>query len=429
MGKRIVIGSFIACVACGGGNDTVGDAGLVCVAGTHACGSVCRSDSDPSACGAACAVCSTGGGTASCLGGRCAIACAALRGDCNRDATDGCEVDLSADLSNCGACGMACAGRCIGGACDPSRVLARDVYFQGSPLAVGSEGVYYQARNGLQLTPLDGGRPVLLSLDGPEVLVLTKDEVIAGCQACASLDGGVAVESALYALPRDGGSRRVLAILDGAPTAAAQVPGGVVVRERRTDLSGGVALVPLDGGTLTQLVTSVDSRGRSPGALAATADSFYYSSSDKLHFGRYDGGTAFVYANTAVSVAADATSMVFLEDSSRFLGTGGNATLWRSTTLFGFYDPLATGLASYSQVTIGDDGIYWVSSALSDGGPGGVFRVPVDGGAPARVATSRSAQPLISLSGIALDADAVYWVDQPGDRNTVDLVLLRTPRR
>jgi hypothetical protein len=46
-------------------------------------------------------------------------ACDAGFGDCNLDATDGCEVDLQSDGTNCGSCGKACGATsvCNAGAC------------------------------------------------------------------------------------------------------------------------------------------------------------------------------------------------------------------------------------------------------------------------------------------------------------------------
>ncbi|MEZ4394000.1 MAG: hypothetical protein R3A48_23245 [Polyangiales bacterium] len=71
-------------------------------------------------CGNRCAV---AGGTPACVEGRCAVAsCEPARGDCDRSVGNGCETDLRADLANCGGCGRACVlpnatPRCDGGRC------------------------------------------------------------------------------------------------------------------------------------------------------------------------------------------------------------------------------------------------------------------------------------------------------------------------
>ncbi|HEX8789497.1 MAG TPA: hypothetical protein VF765_00995 [Polyangiaceae bacterium] len=50
------------------------------------------------------------------------LACPPSRGDCDGDSSNGCESDLSADPLNCRACGHACStdgglAVCIGGRC------------------------------------------------------------------------------------------------------------------------------------------------------------------------------------------------------------------------------------------------------------------------------------------------------------------------
>jgi hypothetical protein len=45
-----------------------------------------------------------------CQGGACGqFACAGLRGDCNNDIADGCEINTATDTNNCGGCGTKCA--------------------------------------------------------------------------------------------------------------------------------------------------------------------------------------------------------------------------------------------------------------------------------------------------------------------------------
>jgi hypothetical protein len=74
--------------------------------------------SDPQNCGLCGHVCSTQGGTPSCVDGVCQISCDGSRADCNVDISDGCEVDLTSDSANCGRCGISCgAGTCTNGLC------------------------------------------------------------------------------------------------------------------------------------------------------------------------------------------------------------------------------------------------------------------------------------------------------------------------
>jgi hypothetical protein len=72
------------------------------------------------ACGAPCAA--RPNSTATCEAGACRYACAANFGDCDGDASNGCETDLRTTTSHCGMCGRACSlpnatAACTAGAC------------------------------------------------------------------------------------------------------------------------------------------------------------------------------------------------------------------------------------------------------------------------------------------------------------------------
>jgi hypothetical protein len=66
--------------------------------------------SSPSHCGSCQNACPGEPGAVGCVAGKCAISrCPdTTHGDCNADATDGCETLLSSDPKHCGACGRAC---------------------------------------------------------------------------------------------------------------------------------------------------------------------------------------------------------------------------------------------------------------------------------------------------------------------------------
>jgi|GEM_PF-6070054 len=74
-------------------------------------------------CGACGAVCTASSGTPICVNGACGIdTCAPGSGDCDGDASNGCEVDTGADPNNCGGCGIVCdpangTGACEQGVC------------------------------------------------------------------------------------------------------------------------------------------------------------------------------------------------------------------------------------------------------------------------------------------------------------------------
>ena len=78
---------------------------------------------DVSSCGQCGHACSIPSASASCSGGACVMgACAAGHLNCDRLASDGCEVDATADVNNCGGCGQVCSlpnatPACSAGAC------------------------------------------------------------------------------------------------------------------------------------------------------------------------------------------------------------------------------------------------------------------------------------------------------------------------
>ena len=117
-------------VACSTVNATATCASGVCSVSCRAGFANCDGDAsdgcevgittDPANCGGCGRACSVPFATAGCSAGACTVAsCATGRGDCDRAAANGCEVDLNADNANCGTCGRACTlGQvCNRGAC------------------------------------------------------------------------------------------------------------------------------------------------------------------------------------------------------------------------------------------------------------------------------------------------------------------------
>ncbi|MEZ4410482.1 MAG: hypothetical protein R3A52_28980 [Polyangiales bacterium] len=107
-------------VACSTTNATASCASGVCAVACRAGFANCDGDAsdgcevatgtDPMNCGGCGRACSLPNATAGCASGACTVAsCASGRGDCDRVASTGCEVDLTANNANCGACGRACA--------------------------------------------------------------------------------------------------------------------------------------------------------------------------------------------------------------------------------------------------------------------------------------------------------------------------------
>jgi hypothetical protein len=101
-----------------------------CVAGQADCngnsadGCETNLTSDVSNCGSCGGICPVPAhATAVCVGGVCGIGgCASGFADCNGSSADGCEVNLTSNHSNCGSCGSVCASneQCVGGICEPN---------------------------------------------------------------------------------------------------------------------------------------------------------------------------------------------------------------------------------------------------------------------------------------------------------------------
>ena len=95
-----------------------GRCGYTCAAGFADCdlnpANGCEVDlrTDATHCGSCTTACDPPNGTAACVMGRCAVgACDMGFGDCDLNATNGCETNLRATVGHCGLCGNACPER------------------------------------------------------------------------------------------------------------------------------------------------------------------------------------------------------------------------------------------------------------------------------------------------------------------------------
>ncbi len=125
---------------------------MVCASGFGDCNATtadgCETNliSNASNCGACGNVCPSG---RSCMLGVCVVdaglVCAAGMSDCDANAANGCETNLTSSASNCGACGRLCSGgqSCVAGACTGGAVDA------GTPTDTGACAVNHADCNGV----------------------------------------------------------------------------------------------------------------------------------------------------------------------------------------------------------------------------------------------------------------------------------------
>ncbi len=139
--------------ACGTGQACItGTCQNTCSASQTLCDGACTSTSfDPANCGTCDNACSFMNGSAACAGGACALAsCTAGFADCDRDQSNGCEIDKLTDPANCGACGFSCAlgESCHAGTCSADLSQGLIGYWKFDD-AVGSAAAVDSAANHL----------------------------------------------------------------------------------------------------------------------------------------------------------------------------------------------------------------------------------------------------------------------------------------
>lgn len=109
------------CGACGASCGAAACVDGACVCTGTVCRGVCSNTAaDPMNCGGCGRVCSAlPNAAASCARGACGFACVPGFGDCDINATNGCETDTMTNDTHCGGCGRTCPRgmTCRGGAC------------------------------------------------------------------------------------------------------------------------------------------------------------------------------------------------------------------------------------------------------------------------------------------------------------------------
>ena len=457
---------------CTGGDNakavcTAGDCALQCNAGFSDCDKVptngCEANlnTDIAHCGTCTTSCSTTGGTATCATGVCKITCTAPNADCNKDVTDGCEVDLNSDPFHCGQCPTVCpvypsaVGTCTNGTCGWSCVAGSgDCDNQTS---TGCEtSVVSDAKNcgvcGHDCidSACQGGlcQPIVLagSLNRPAAVVVDNLRVFwtdvygngtSGTLLVKNKAGGAVTELADFgaseelAISSDGVSVLWYTLVNIAKVPAAGGSVSVVTAQQNvkglavdTDTvyflregtwsgtynkDGSVSRISINGGTVTPLATDQDW----PMAVAVDANNVYWVNQGtapdlgKVMRMPKGGGTPAEVASGQImpcGIAVNASAVFWMTHCDAT--TPGKRALMKAPKSGGSAAPLIEGVDGSENLAADDNFVYWTFSGFA-ADSGTVVKLPV-GGAPAvTVLASKQNHP----RGMVVDALRVYWAN------------------
>lgn len=394
------------------------DGSSACKQNEKLCGDKCVGLDDPkTGCGGdLCDPCAapTGANTVpACLAGVCKPGCAAGFGDCNKNADDGCETPVSANLTNCGKCGNVCgaahgasapacaAGKCAftceagWKACGPdSEGCNKNV--DSDPKNCGACG-----RDCLGGTCSAGQCSVIPLATGqatPNALAVDASNVY-------FVNGG---SGKLMRMGKDGSG-----LVDGLAGATLTDPRALVTDGQRlvwSNYNPNAALKLQRANANGSGIADVgDSFGTFAGQLAISGATIAWA--NQLGTNRVMRAPASGGAAVVVATGAPAPSGVAVDATHVYWGTGPNNVLYRQ--------PLAAAAPCAMGTNCPELGPIHATNLALDGttlyftqlGLGSVGKIAKAGGAVTAIATNQG-----SPQAIALDATHVYWSTSAGIR-------------
>jgi hypothetical protein len=363
-----------------------GECRKACTAGSHAtpactngtCGAQCQTGfgdcdaqaangcevdltTDPKNCSACKKACGTANGTASCDKSACKIACNTGFANCNTSTDDGCEVDTRNDPVNCSQCGSKC----------PTPTNAQPTCTAGSCGFLCTSG----------FADCDG-----TAANGCEINLNTTQKNCGACGhdcldtictagSCASTaiatklmyPWGIALDaSSIYWTDGSDDKVRKMAKSGGTATTLASIGAGQPIATDGTNVYwfalNRIASVPVGGGVLP---SDVAANEKNVTAMAVDSKDVYW-----LRGGSGPTDGAVVRAPTG----------------------GGSVTV------------LTSGLRRPASLAIDNDAVFWVNQG--DGGNGSIARMYKGSGGPTTLA-----QSLASPCALAIDATHLFWID------------------
>jgi sugar lactone lactonase YvrE len=373
-----------------------------CALGAKMCNNQCVPADPMNGCsGMGCAPCpaAPANSVVDCTAGACGFTCNAGFGDCNNNAADGCEQDVSMDPKNCGSCGFACpqGAMCVSGAC---QLVMPGPGSDQACLTIDANTIYWATANAnpgaVYSVPKNGGNPT---------------QIITG----AKNPRGVAVDANnVYFTTTVGGEimKCPLAGCGNNPTVLATgqtTPFGITVDANNVYWTNRVA-----AGTIQQCSingcnmqpTTVASNQNSPWGIAVDGGNVYWTNSGDgtMASAPIGGGQVKVLAMTnaagAHGIALDANAIYFAQSTQgtivRVPRNGG-----MPTTINASKNPWS--------IAVDATDLFWSNSQAANMG-GSIDKTPLGGGA----VTQRAINQGFPLC-IAIDATNVYWIDAGGN--------------
>ncbi|MBI5537357.1 MAG: hypothetical protein HY898_31835 [Deltaproteobacteria bacterium] len=323
--------------------------------------------------------------SAACTAGQCSLgACNAGFANCDANGANGCEVNTLTDATNCGACGNVCGtGGCQAGQCSAptTPVVVSTGGANPYDIAVDAQNVYWSSASGVSRAPKTGGSPVVLT-PGASANGIAIDAL--------RVYFSDNVEFAIKSVPLGGGT--VTTLWSGSSHPWRLTTNGTSVFFT-DDSASTVNKVPTTGGAMTVIAS-----GQTGAAgIARDSTSLYWTTQTDGTVMKMPilGGAIVTLASgesSPVRVAVDATSAYF----SCYTSTGA---IRKVPLGGGTVTTLAASQASPIAVAVDSGWVYWTDASA-------VKKMPVGGGATVVLAPGQQ-QP----NSLALDATRVYWTN------------------
>lgn len=370
----------------------------------------CESDlsGDVENCGFCFQACSGNNGIPACSNGACTIACKAGYADCDGYSGNGCEIHLASSSAHCGACGNDCSGGpCVDGVCGPGATQIASGFAAPSALAVDATSIYLVGAQ-----PLGGVAVQIPHGVGNVTCLETSQPPQMGTCGFGIFDGVVVSGSEVF-FTSSAGVKRYMPI-DGTTalvSSSVAQPWALAVDTNYVFFTsrsmGGVYRVARGAlGAVAEEITGAPALVG--GALLADADYLYWTIPDgtvvRMH---KDGSELQQIASAQAFDGNHLTPQYFGLDEGHLYWSSTGGRLFQIDKDGAHLKVLVDNLSAPAGIAVdpGSTGrLYWV-----DRGAGTVQSIAKDGTGLTTIAAGQD-QPVV----IALDAGFVYWATLQG---------------